>query len=166
MHAEHGYTVRALTPDDTGLFASLMTLFGEVFDEPDTYTGKRPSADYVADLLGGDRFIALVALDSDQVIGGLASYVLPKFEQQRSEIYIYDLAVAEAHRRRGVATMLIEALKPIAVERGVWVIYVQADQGDTPAIELYSKLGSREEVLHFDIEPEADSGRATESGPA
>jgi aminoglycoside 3-N-acetyltransferase I len=31
------------------------------------------------------------------------------------------------------------------------VIFVQADYGDDPAIALYSKLGTREEVLHFDI---------------
>jgi aminoglycoside 3-N-acetyltransferase I len=28
---------------------------------------------------------------------------------------------------------------------------VQADHGDDPAIKLYSKLGHREDVLHFDI---------------
>jgi aminoglycoside 3-N-acetyltransferase I len=38
------------------------------------------------------------------------------------------------------------------------VIYVQADHGDGPAIELYTKLGVREDVLHFDI-PVPDGGR-------
>ena len=32
-----------------------------------------------------------------------------------------------------------------------YVIYVQADLGDEAAIALYSKLGLREGVLHFDI---------------
>ena len=32
-------------------------------------------------------------------------------------------------------------------------MYVQADLGDDPAIALYSKLGRREDVLHFDIDP-------------
>jgi aminoglycoside 3-N-acetyltransferase I len=50
-----------------------------------------------------------------------------------------------------VATALIERLKPIATERGAWVIYVQADYGDEPAIALYTKLGEREDVMHFDI---------------
>jgi aminoglycoside 3-N-acetyltransferase I len=31
------------------------------------------------------------------------------------------------------------------------VVYVQADYVDPPAIALYTKLGTREEVLHFDI---------------
>jgi aminoglycoside 3-N-acetyltransferase I len=33
------------------------------------------------------------------------------------------------------------------------VIFVQADPGDAPAVALYSKLGAREDVLHFDIAP-------------
>jgi aminoglycoside 3-N-acetyltransferase I len=42
---------------------------------------------------------------------------------------------------------------PIAGQIGAWVIYVQADDGDEPAIALYTKLGKREDVMHFDIEP-------------
>ena len=76
-----------------------------------------------------------------------------KFEQERSEVYIYDLAVAEEYRRRRIATAMIESLKSIAAARGAWVIYVQADYGDEPAIQLYTKLGQREDVMHFDIEP-------------
>ena len=66
-------------------------------------------------------------------------------------MYIYDLAVSAEHRRRGVATALIERLRETAARRGVWVVYVQADYGDDPAIALYERLGVREEVLHFDI---------------
>ncbi len=76
-----------------------------------------------------------------------------KFEQERSEIYIYDLAVSTAHRREGIATELIEELKKVSMERGAYVIFVQADTGveDEPAIALYTRLGQRENVLHFDI---------------
>jgi aminoglycoside 3-N-acetyltransferase I len=87
------------------------------------------------------------------VIGALVGYQLDKFEQARSEIYIYDLAVDDPHRRKGVATALIDHLRGIARERGAWVIYVQADYGDDPAIALYTKLGVREDVMHFDIDP-------------
>ena len=97
--------------------------------------------------------IVLVALIKDRVVGGLVAYELEKFEQPRSEIYIYDLAVDESWRRQGVATALIEDLRRIARERGAWVIFVQGDYGDDPALALYDKLGTREEVLHFDIAP-------------
>lgn len=84
-------------------------------------------------------------------MGCIAAYELKKFEQERSEIYIYDLAVAAAHRREGIATALITKLQKIAAARGVYVIFVQADLSDAPAIALYTKLGTREDVLHFDI---------------
>ena len=115
------------------------------------YQGAVPSDDYLRVLLGKSTFIALAALDGQEVVGGLAAYVLEKFERERSEVYVYDLAVAEAHRREGIARRLIEALKPIARARGAWVIYVQADRGDAAAIALYESLGTREDVHHFDI---------------
>jgi aminoglycoside 3-N-acetyltransferase I len=131
--------------------SDLLTMFGRAFNDPNTYSSSRPSAAYHQKLLASDTFIALGALKSGRVVGGLAAYELIKFEQERSEIYIYDLAVEEAHRRQGIATALIGELKRIARHRGAWVIYVQADYIDPPAIALYSKLGNREDVLHFDI---------------
>ena len=130
---------------------AMLTMFGEAFGEVETYGAARPGDDYLARLLGSDRFIALSAIQDGSVVGGLAAYVLDKSEQERSEIYIYDLAVAEPFRRTGIATALIEALRPIAAGRGAYVIFVQADPQDAPAVALYSKLGRREDVLHFDI---------------
>ena len=49
------------------------------------------------------------------------------------------------------ATRLIMELRELAAERGAYVMFVQADLGDDPAIALYSKLGQREDLLHFDI---------------
>ena len=98
-----------------------------------------------------DTFVALVAIARGKVVGGLAAYELRKFEQERSEFYLYDLAVVDAHRRRGVATALIESLKVVAAERGGYVIFVQADWQEEAPVALYSKLGRREDVHHFDI---------------
>ena len=130
---------------------SVLNMFGEAFQDVQTYSGSQPSTAYLERLLGSDTFIAVAALKGDEVVGGIAAYVLPKFEQERSEVYIYDLAVADAHRREGIATALIMALKNVAASRGAYVIFVQADLGDDPAIALYTKLGIREDVLHFDI---------------
>jgi aminoglycoside 3-N-acetyltransferase I len=147
------YEAKALKPDDLATMREILSLFGKVFDESETYIAKQPSDEYLHSLLASPTFIAIAAHNEKEVIGGLAAYFLPKFEQARSEIYIYDLAVAETHRRRGVATAMIEKLQEIASDLGAWVIFVQADYGDDPAIELYTKLGTREEVLHFDIKP-------------
>jgi aminoglycoside 3-N-acetyltransferase I len=143
--------IHRLQRDDLALMSSLLTVFSQAFDDAANYDARRPSPGYLRTLLGRDTFIALAAMAGDDVVGGLAAYVLHKFEQERSEIYIYDLAVAAMHRRRGIATALIDALRPIGRALGAWVIYVQADRGDDPAIALYDKLGVREEVLHFYI---------------
>ena len=144
---------KQISQDEIGLMEDLMVIFADAFADADTYLGNRPSAQYLRSLLGTDYFIALVAINNGEPVGGLAAYELRKFEQQRSEIYIYDLAVAVPHRRQGVATGLIEELKRIAGMRGAYIVFVQADTSveDQPAIALYTKLGRREQVLHFDI---------------
>jgi aminoglycoside 3-N-acetyltransferase I len=148
-----------LSAKDLLLMEELLTVFGEAFDEVDTYSSSRPSDVYLKRLLSSDYFIALAALKNGAVVGGLTAYELQKFEQERSEIYIYDLAVAAAHRREGIATALIQKLKKIAVARAAYVIFVQADLVDDPAIALYTKLGVREDVLHFDIAVNDNSDR-------
>jgi aminoglycoside 3-N-acetyltransferase I len=151
MQESTALQLRELGAGDIATMENVLTLFGEVFDDVPTYSGNRPGAEYLARLLGSDGFIAVAAMKGDDVVGALAAYVLHKFEQARSEIYIYDLAVSQAHRREGVATALIAKLQAVAAARGAYVIFVQADYGDEPAIALYTKLGEREEVLHFDI---------------
>jgi aminoglycoside 3-N-acetyltransferase I len=145
------FEICRLAPADLPRLRALNALFGEAFDDPSSYAASPPPDAWVETLLASEHVIALVALQSGAVVGGLVAYELDKFEQARREIYIYDLAVAEAHRRRGIATALIQRLREIATERGAWVVYVQADHGDDPAIALYNRLGVREDVLHFDI---------------
>jgi aminoglycoside 3-N-acetyltransferase I len=147
-----------LGPDDVGTLRAMLATFGEAFEDRATWVGAQPDHDYLRRLLAGGIFVAIAALTGAGVVGGLAGYLLPKAEQARSELYLYDLAVAASHRRRGIATALIERLRALAVERGAWVIFVQADLGDDPAIALYAKLGGREDVLHFDIAPRPARG--------
>lgn len=140
----------------------LLEVFGHAFGDVQTYVTAQPSSSYLQRLLGSSSFLAFAAMADGRLVGGLAAYELMKFEQERREIYIYDLAVAETHRRQGVATALISALKREAAERDAYVIYVQADRDDAPAIALYTKLGTRENVLHFDIEVAPPTGNAHE----
>ena len=153
------YFYRQLTSADISLLKDLLRVFGEAFGEVETYQSSVPSDHYLAGLLSKQHFIAVVAMSGEEVVGGLAAYELDKFEQDRREIYIYDLAVVESHRRRGVATGIIRELTRIATTRNVYVIYVQADQEDAPAIALYEALGRKEAVFHFDITVPAALGR-------
>jgi len=149
----HPYEFRVLTSSDAAVLRDMLGVFGNAFAEPTTYVGQQPGDAYLRQLLEADSFVAVAAFSGVQVVGGLAGYILQKFEQVRSELYVYDLAVDAAHRRRGVATAMIEEVRALASRRSCYVIFVQADYEDDAAVALYSKLGTREEVLHFDIPP-------------
>ncbi|MEJ7608627.1 MAG: AAC(3)-I family aminoglycoside N-acetyltransferase [Bryobacteraceae bacterium] len=145
------YSCKPLSNSDIALLKELLKVFGEAFQDIDTYQGAVPGDAYLSSLLSKQHFIAIAAMHRNEVVGGLAAYVLEKFEQDRREIYIYDLAVTEPHRRKGIATQLIAELKRLAKERNAYIIFVQADHGDEPAIRLYESLGTKENVYHFDI---------------
>ena len=147
--------VRRLGSQDVVLMQAANRLFADVFGE-DGYHGPPAGPDHLEKLLADDKFIALAAYVDGEMAGAIAAYELVKFEAERSEIYIYDLAVIERYRRQGVATALIAAVQEIGRDKGAWVVFVQADPPDEPAVALYDKLGTREEVLHFDISVSGD----------
>ncbi len=148
--------VRRLGENDIAAFRAMNAIFAEVFDMPEDYAAAQPEDAYVSGWLADPNNIAILAVQEREPIGALAGFVLPKFEQARSELYIYDLAVAERARRRGVATAMIEEMRRIAREVGAWTVVVQADvfPEDEPARALYRKL-AKEEIMahHFDIAP-------------
>lgn len=150
--------IRVLGADDAALMRRMLGMFGAAFGDVATYTARQPDDAYLNRLLADPHFIAIASLSGDRVTGGLTAYVLAKFEQARSEVYIYDLAVAADFRRQGIATALIRAVQREARARGAYVVFVQADYEDEAAVALYTKLGVREDVLHFDIK--ADDGAA------
>jgi aminoglycoside 3-N-acetyltransferase I len=145
------YSYHCLTAADVPLMKGLLRMFGHAFDDMTTYQNAVPDDGYLGSLLAKRHFIALAATAGNEVVGGLVAYVLDKFERDRREIYIYDLAVVEEHRRHGIATALIKRLIDISRERRAYVIFVQADSEDDPAIRLYESLGTKENVYHFDI---------------
>jgi aminoglycoside 3-N-acetyltransferase I len=145
--------IRQLGPGELADFRAKLAMFSTAFEDSETYATRQPDDDYLRKLLSSEHFLCIVARYGSTVVGGPTGYVLPKFEQARSEFYIYDLAVDASHRRRGVATAMIQGIRRLAAERGFYVIFVQADCEDEPAIALYTKLGTREDVLHFDIAP-------------
>ncbi|MEM7276513.1 MAG: GNAT family N-acetyltransferase [Pseudomonadota bacterium] len=147
------FNIVQIGPNEPGALRKLLAVFAVAFDDAAHYTGKQPDDDYLERLLAKSDFFALAAYDNQQLIGGLTAYELQKYEQSSSELYLYDLAVAEAHRRNRIATRLIESLRAIASDKGCSVVYVQADREDKHAIALYSALGKMTDVVHFEFEP-------------
>ena len=157
-------SIEIIAPDDLPLMRRLIEMFGTAFDEPHEYHDKPPSDEYLSGILAKPGFIAVAALDGDNVVGGLTAYTFDKYEQDRREIYLYDLAVLESHRRRGIATAAIEALRAEAAKRDIYVIIVQTEDWNEPASAVYRRLGVEEKVLSYDIDP-AVVRTGTKPGP-
>jgi aminoglycoside 3-N-acetyltransferase I len=148
------YVYKRLTKHDVGLLRELRQVFAIAFEEEANWKAPEPHESYLANVLDNENYIALVALtEAGRVVGGLAGHILHKIDQEQSEIYLYDLAVAESYRRHGIATQLIEELKRIGKAVGAYVIFVQADNEDTGAVALYTKISDSVEtdISHFDI---------------
>lgn len=142
---------RLLGSNDMDLMRSMLSMFSEAFEDSETFSECPPDDAYLSNLLARPEFIAIAAIIEGNVVAGLTAYVLQKYEQMRSEVYLYDLAVAEPYRRHGIATALMRRLQHEGHQRGAGVVFVQADVDDAPAIALYTKHGIRKDVLHFDI---------------
>lgn len=108
VHPSSSWKIRNVRPEDQLEFYAALDLFAHAFEDSKNYLGQPPSADYVFELLSSPHFFLFVAQQGEEIVGALAGYELQKFEQMRREHYIYDIAVHQDHRRKGIATGLIE----------------------------------------------------------
>jgi aminoglycoside 3-N-acetyltransferase I len=92
-------------------YYQLLDLFSNEFDDKLNYQNNLPTKEYAKKILTNKSTIILICKADNQIVGGLVAYLLAKFEQERSELYIYDLAVDSNWRRRRIATSLIYELK-------------------------------------------------------
>lgn len=148
------YSLRRLGEGDLDPMRSLNVLFGDVFEDKESYHDDPPSDDYLTRYLSDDRNIVIVAVDGREVVGGLVAYLLRKFERERSEVYLYDLAVAKNLQRQGIGKALVEKLRDTARHLGAYVVFVQADDGDD-AVYFYRSLRPVEDLqtrsFDFDV---------------
>lgn len=66
---------------DLATLRELLSVFAVAFDDADSYLSAQPSDDHLRPVIERDDFIPLVAIEEGKVVGGLAAYVLQKFEQ-------------------------------------------------------------------------------------
>lgn len=144
--------IMRLGEHDVQKLQKLNDLFGEVFGDSENYQTNKPNESYLAEYLQSKNHIVLIAENDDGIVGGLVAYVLHKFEQERKEVYVYDLAVATNAQRQGIGKLLMDEVRSIAKSEGAYIVYLQADEGDD-AIHFYRSLDPTEEsaTKNFDF---------------
>ncbi len=77
---------------------------------------------------------------------GFISGVEVTHPDKGTEMFIYELAVDEAFRRRGIATALIESLKGLAIEHGCYGMWVLTSDDNDAALATYQGAGGAPEA--------------------
>ena len=107
---------------------------------------------YVTGLLANESFWAIGAFEAGEAIGCITGHELAMTRHERTELFIYDLAVRVDKQRRGIGRRLVDVLVASASERGIDVVFVPADDDDKHALAFYESLGGRPaKVTMFDL---------------
>ncbi len=83
---------------------------------------------------------------------GMASLVISHLPASRCEGFVEDVAVAPKHRRRGIASVLVQQISDYARERGAHVVYVASHVARQEGHAFYKALGFKElDVKVFEL---------------
>ena len=142
--------IRTAMEDD---MLRIMEIEREAFFPPWTSGG------ILGELLADDSYFAL-AVEDEAVLG----FAILHFSSGDAELL--QLAVDAAHRRRGVATNLMEAALGQAQERKTRTIYLEVRESNEAARSLYEKYGFKEIGRRKDyyINPIEDATTMARSG--
>ncbi|MGW2558980.1 N-acetyltransferase family protein [Streptomyces sp. NPDC001514] len=98
----------------------------------------------------------------DGAPAGMVSGIEMLHPDKGTEMCLYELSVAENHRRRGIGRALTEALATVARERGCYDMWVGVDTDNDPALATYGSAGAANEgefaMLTWDFTTGDDSG--------
>ena len=102
----------------------------------------RPGADVDA-ALDDDACYALLALAPQGPVGLLGAYRLPGLSARGPLVYLYDIAVAPAHRDRGVGRALVGHLLDLCRRDGVRLVWAGTAVDNAAARALFERCGAR-----------------------
>ena len=84
------------------------------------------------------------AFDSEGRAVGFVSGVETTHPDKGTEMYLYELSVAESARRQGIATALVAALEALARERGCYGMWTGTEDDNVAARRTYARAGADE----------------------
>jgi len=110
--------------------------------------------DSAPDLATADRFLAtpghhlLIAYEGETPAGFVSGVEL-SHPDKGTEMFLYELAVDERFRRRGIGKALVDELLGIARAHGCYDLWVLTDHDNDAALATYRSTGTTEESTHL-----------------
>jgi ribosomal protein S18 acetylase RimI-like enzyme len=103
----------------------------------------RPTVEWTTRFLSSEGHHLLVAVDSgDERPIGFISGVETTHPDKGTEMFLYELSVAEGHRNRGIGSALVGALADLAREHGCYGMWVGTEPDNAAAIATYKAAGA------------------------
>ena len=123
--------IRRLRPGDEELQLELARRF----------TRRMPTREQARAFLADERHWLLAAVDEGAPVGVALAYHMQRWDGA-SQVFFYDLEVAQEARRRGHGRALVEELKRLAAASGAAKMWVTTDEANEPAKRLYAASGA------------------------
>lgn len=126
--------VKLLAPGDEQLLIAAGELFNEVTVTRATATLR----------LADPTFVMVVALDeTGQMMGRSYGHVLNRLDA--TDLFLYEVDVADEYQRRGAATAMIARLLALCSERGYAEMFVLTEVSNDAGNGLYTAAGAATE---------------------
>ncbi len=130
-------TIRAILPGEGAQIVDA----GHLFDTP-------------PELAVAERFLVtpghhLLMAFEDGAPAGFVSGVELTHPDKGTEMFLYELAVDEAFRHRGIGRALVTALREIARQRSCYDLWVLTDADNDAALGTYRATGTTDESSHL-----------------
>lgn len=115
-------------------------------DDQDRVIAAANLFDYPPRVAAINRFLAepnhhLLIAYADNAPVGFVSGVEVTHPDKGTEMFLYELAVNEGHRREGIGTALVEALGELARNQGCYGMWVLTEDDNEAAGATYLKAG-------------------------
>ncbi|HCT77988.1 MAG TPA: GNAT family N-acetyltransferase [Micromonosporaceae bacterium] len=105
------------------------------------------SPDWATRFLGEAGHHLLLAYVAEKPVG-MVTGVEMTHPDKGTEMFLYELGVAEDHQRRGIGTALVKALAELARERGCYGMWVATERTNPAAMATYRAAQASTEDDH------------------
>ncbi len=99
-------------------------------------------SDRAATFVANDANHHNVAEVAGEVVGVVLAYSLDRVDHPYGQLFVYDVEVAESHRRRGVGRALMRHVRDIVGRERLKEAFVLTNRDNPAAIALYSSTGA------------------------
>ena len=102
--------------------------------------------------LGNPNYELLVAETEGEIVGFIDQWIIYDFTHGAKLGYIHNLYISSKHRRKGIASRLLQEVIKNARNKEVSEIHITTRFDNKPAISLYKKHGLVKEHLQLEKE--------------